>query len=214
MKGNDMSKISAWLKAKAVNHAVGIAVALVLLFAFRMYLVEREARMKADATVKAAQSQIDSLKAQQNTVAQTAHVKTQALQKKAAAVKTPEAAVKALEADPEVQRELPTLVTLPDAPDKVEVSALDLFHGVNECEQDAVNLDACTKELSIQQQIDTQKDTQITALRARPGFWHRLGKGLKVIGCAGAGGALGSLTKTAEGAAVGAAAGAGLCQAF
>lgn len=203
-----------WLKANGAKHLEALVIAGALVFGGRAWLQEHDARLQADTQVKSAQSAIDSLKAQQNTVRQEADKQVIVLQKEAAAVQTAPQAIQALQKDPEVKAALPTLETVPNAPDQVQVNALDLFKGVNKCEQDAVNLGACTKELDLQKQIDTQKDTQITALKKKPGFWSRLGKGAKIVGCSAAGGALGSLAKSPQGAAIGAAAGAGVCQIF
>jgi hypothetical protein len=71
----------------------------------------------------------------------------------------------------------------------------------------------CADNLVLQKQIDLEKDAEVQAEK-KPGFLSRLGKGLKVVGCSAAGAAIGGLTKSAAGPAIGAAAGAGLCQAF
>jgi hypothetical protein len=206
--------ILTWLKANAAKHVEAIIIASALIFVGRMWLQEHDARTKADATVKTAQVQIDTLAKQQTATAQAAKVEVTILQKQADAVKTAPQAVQALQKDPEVKAVLPSLTTVPDAPDTVKVNALDLFKGVNQCEQDAVNVGACTKELTIQKQITTEKDVQIVALKAKPKFLHRLAKAGKVIGCSAAGGFVGSYLKGGQGAAIGAAAGAGICQAF
>ena len=203
-----------WLKANAGKHIEALVIAGALIFVGRMWLQEHDARLQADTQVKTAQAAIDTLKQQQSVIAQAAKVQIVTLREQAATVQTPVQAVQALQKDPEVKTVLPTLETVPDAPDMVKVNALDLFKGVNQCEQDAVTATSCTKELDIQKQIDTQKDVEITALKKKPGFFKRLLKGAKVVGCSAAGGYLGGLTKNPQGAAIGAAAGAGVCQAF
>lgn len=212
-----MNTILNWLKANAVKHLEALAIAGALVFAGCMWLREHDARIQADAQVKTAQSAIDGLQKQQAQVAQAAKSQVVILQKEAAAVQTPAQAITALQSPalPVPANSAPLDVTaLPSAPDKVAVSALPLFQDLNTCKQDEVNLGACTQELTIQKQIDTQKDTEITALKKKPGFWTRLVKGAKVVGCSAAGGALGSLTKSPQGAAIGAATGAGVCQMF
>lgn len=208
-----MSTILQWLKTEGGKHLEGLIIAAVLVFGGRMWLQDHDARIQADAKVNAAQSTIDGLKTQQGTVEKAAAAQVIVLKQEAATVQTPAQAVIALEKDPEVKAALPSLASVPNAPDEVQLNALDLFKGVNKCEQDSVNLGACTQELSIQKQIDVQKDSEIAAEKKKPGFLSRLGKGLKVIGCAGAGGALGSLAGS-KGAAIGAATGAGVCQMF
>lgn len=206
-----------WIKTHLSTHVGYLVVIGVVLLAGRLWLQEHDARLRADAQVKAAQSTIDTLKQQQTEVSNAAKSQVIVLQKEAAAVQTPAQAVKALAAPvPELQPVSAPLNTevLPDAPDRVSVEALPLYQTLNSCKQDAINLGACSKELDFQNQIDAQKDVQITALKKKPGFFHRLGRAAKIIGCAGAGGALGGLTKSPSGAAIGAAAGAGICQAF
>ena len=205
--------ILAWIKTNGGKHIWAIAIAAALILGGRLWLAEHDASLQADATVKAAQAQIDALKSQRTTIAKAAQLQVTVLQKQADAVKTAPEATAALQQDAEVKTALPSLAVLPDSPGKVQVDALELFKGVNKCEQDSIQLGACVKELDIQTQIDTKKDEQITALKKKPGFWKRMGKAAKVIGCAAGGGAAGSLAG-AKGAAIGAAVGAGVCQAF
>ena len=203
-----------WLKANTGKHLEALVIAGAIVFVGRIYLQEHDARLRADAEVKTAQTEITDLQKQQSAVQQAAKTQVVVLQQKAAEVKTAPEAVTALQSDAQVKTALPSLTQLPDAPDQLKVNSLELFRGVSKCEQDAVQLGACTKTLDLQKQITTEKDTEITVLKRKPSFWHRLGKALKIIGCAGAGAAIGGLTKSASGAAIGGAAGAGLCQAF
>jgi hypothetical protein len=202
-----------WLKANAAKHVEALVIAAVLVFAGRIFLQEHDARIVADAQVKAAQSTIDDLKKQQTEVEKVAKAQVIVLQKEAVAVKTGPQAIESLDNDPQVKAVLPSLTPVPDEPGIVQVNALDLFKGVNACEQNSVNLGACSKELDIEKQIDGQKDDQIVALKKKPSFLRRLGKAALVVGCAAGGGAAGSLAG-GRGAAIGAAAGAGVCQMF
>lgn len=209
-----MNEILAALKGAISKHGEAVVIAAALVIGGRSYLAEHDARLRADAAARTAQTQIMDLEKQQATIRKQAAAKVVVLQQKAAEVKTVPEAVKALQSDAQVKTALPSLTQLPDAPDQLKVNTLELFKGVNKCEQDAVQLDACTKTLDLQKQITTQKEVEITALKKKPSFWHRLGKAAKIIGCAGAGAAIGGLTKSASGAAIGGAAGAGICQAF
>jgi hypothetical protein len=206
-----------WLKTNGAKHAEAIAIAAVLVFCGRMWLLEHDARLSADTKVKAAETTINTLEKQQSVTAQAAKVTVTVLQKEADAVKTPEEATAALQAPAKdvAEKVTPLAVeAVPDAPSRVSVLSAPLYTEVNSCQQCSVKLDAAQKELDIQKQITGEKDVQIAALKKKPGFMTRVVKGLKVVACAGAGGAVGSLTKTAEGAAIGAAAGAGACQMF
>lgn len=111
---------------------------------------------------------------------------------------------------------------LPDAPapqivltgdaDKNLAAIQDMEVAHRECD---VNLKSCHEESeAYQQQIgavikqrDAWKETAKGGSKMR-----RFAKALKVVGCAGGGAALGSLSGKARGAAIGGAAGAGVCQ--
>jgi hypothetical protein len=165
-----------FLKTNA-GHFIGAALFVLAAFGFHLWLQEHDARMAAENTVKTAQAQIDSLKTQEATVAQTARVQIVTLQKDAAAVKTTPEAIKELssvETTPLNAEALPLpgQPPLPDAPGKVAVDAVPLYQDLNACKQDAVNLAACTSEQSLQTKIDADKDAEIAALKKGPGFWH------------------------------------------
>lgn len=178
--------IITYLKTTATKHILFIAVVVAGFFIGRAYLAERDARAKAEATVKTAQTQIDTLAKQQTATAQAAKVQITVLQKAAEAVQTAPQAVKALETDNAVKDVLPSMAVLPDAPGKVSVDALELFKGVNKCEQDAVTATSCTQELTLQKQIATEKDGQIAALKKKPSFWTRAKNEALTIGISAA----------------------------
>jgi hypothetical protein len=208
-----MTTLIAWLKTEGSKHLEALIIAGAIILVGRALLQEHDARLAAEAKIAAAQTTIDGLKAQQANVQKAATAQVVVLRQEAAAVQTPVQAVTALEKDPEVKAALPSLASVPDAPEAVQLNALDLFKGVNACEQNEVNLNACSQELTLEKQIDVQKDAEVKAAQKKPGFFARLGKTAKVLGCAAAGGALGSLAG-AKGAAIGAASGAGVCQLF
>lgn len=208
-----MNAILTWIKNNAGKHVEAIVIAGALVLAGRVYLQEHDARLKADAEVKTAQSTIADLQAQQNAVAKDTAAKLAPLQAQAKAVQTPAQAVAAVTA-PSWEPVQLQAEAIPDAPERVSVEALPLFQNENECQQNAVNLTACQKTLDLQKQIDGQKDAEIAAYKKRPSFLSRLGHAAKVTGCAALGGAVGGLTKTPQGAAIGAGMGAAVCQAF
>jgi hypothetical protein len=175
---NDMSKVSAFLKANA-GHVIGFLLLVAVVIGFRSYMAEHDARLVADGQVKTAQATIETLKQQQNNVTKAAQVQVTVLQKEAAAVKTaPEAiaslpSVSAVPLEPEA---------LPDEPLKVAVDAVPLYQELNSCKQCTVNLDASTKKMDLQLQIDAEKDTEIAALKKKPSFWRRVGTTAKTVG--------------------------------
>lgn len=207
-----------WLKDNASKHIEALVIAGALVFFGRMYLQEHDARLQADTQVKAAQTAIDSIQKQAAALQAVASQKVVVLQKEAATVKTPEEAVQVVTTPERLATVAPPLDVKPEAlpgdPGRVSVEALPLYQDFSTCKQCSVELDATKQALDLQKAVDKDKDVQITALKKKPGFGQRMLKGLKVIGCAAGGAAIGGLTKTPQGAAVGAAAGAGLCQAF
>jgi hypothetical protein len=111
---------------------------------------------------------------------------------------------------------------LPDAPgpqivltgdaDKNLQAIQDMEIAHKECD---VNLKSCGEEsAAYRQQIDAlTKERDVWKETAKGGSrLHRLGKAMKVVGCAGGGAALGALLGKTRGAAVGGAVGAGACQ--
>jgi hypothetical protein len=200
-----------WLKANAGKHIEALIIAGALVFFGRLWLQEHDARLQADAADKTAETTIASLQKQQTQVTQAAKIQVVQLQAAAQAVQTPAEAFKAL---PEVEPVPLHADTLPTEPERATVDVLPLYQTLNACKQDAVNLAACTTTLDLEKRITTQKDVEITALKKKPNFFHRLGKVAKVVACAGAGGAAGGYLKGGSGAAIGAAAGAGVCQLF
>lgn len=203
-----MTKIIDFIKAHALVIG-GVVVFALLAVALR----EHDARLREDATIKAAQTGITAMQTQQSNIAKTAKTKVAALQQEATKIDTPSKAVEVLTTPstamiPELQAE-----ALPDTA-RVSVDALPLYQALNTCQQDKVNLSACSQELQLQKDIDVKKDEQLKAAEGKPSFWHRVGKVAKVTACAAGGGFAGGYIKGAEGAAVGAAAGAGICQLF
>jgi hypothetical protein len=136
-----------------------------MVLAGRMWLQEHDARVLAEQTVKARESDVKVLQSNIVTVTQQmqandakAASSIAALQKALASVKTPTQAIAAI----------PSVSDLPlhsrvavDNPTQVSVDALPLFQELNECKQDAVQLQACTMDLASQKQIDADKDKQI-----------------------------------------------------
>jgi hypothetical protein len=206
-----VNPIFKYLETSAGKHLLAVVLLAVAVFVGRSWLQEHDARLISDMRVKAAESTITTLEKQQSQVVQAAKVQVIQLKQEAKAVNTPSEALTAL---PQVESVPLEAVALPDAPGRAAVDIVPLYQSLNTCKQDAVNLAACGTELSLEKQITGEKDIQIAALKKKPGFFKRLGKAAKVIACAGAGGAAGAYLKGGEGAAIGAAAGAGIGQAF
>jgi len=151
-------------------------IAMGLLFV-RSYMAEHDQRVLADATVKAAQTQVQTLQAQIVTEQAQAAQTIAAVKAKVVLVKTPAQAVAAI----------PDMSSLPlnsrPAPDGgVTVDALPLYTELAQCKIDAVSLNACTQQSAQKDQIIAQQVTEIKALKKKPSFLHRVVGTLKNVG--------------------------------
>jgi hypothetical protein len=173
-----MTELISYLKTSAAKHVLGIAVAVFVVIAFRSYMAEHDARIVAEATIKQVQVQVANLQKQKQDVKAAADVQIATLQKEAKKVQTPTQAIAAI---PQVST-LPLAPTpLPDAPDKVAVDALPLFQQLSKCRQCDAALAADEAQLKLDEQIEAQKDTEITALKRKPSFWKRVEKTTEVL---------------------------------
>ena len=191
-----MKALGLWLKENAAKHIEALIIAGALVLFVRVYLQEHDARLRLDDAVK-------TLTAQQSANDKTATAKVVVLQKAAAAVRTA----------PEAKAALPTVAPAalsvqedPADVDRVTVEAVPLYETLNLTAQNTVKLAACETDLTLEKQ-------KTAALQKKPGFFARLGKAAKVVGCSAAGGYLGSFAGR-NGAAIGAATGASACQMF
>jgi hypothetical protein len=196
-------------KEYAKQHLPALAVAAVIVFGGRMWLQDHDARLKAESTVKQAEEAVRGLQARQTAIQKTTASRLVVLHDKAVQVDTP---AKAIQATAETAPEL-AATALPDA-ERVSVKAEPLYQDLNKAAQDRVSLAGCEDSLALQKAITAEKDKEVIAERKKPTFLRRLGKAAKVVGCAGAGGLVGGLSKQPGAAGIGAATGAAVCQMF
>ena len=171
-------------------HVFWLVLVAVGLFAFRSWLGEHDARLKADVGVKDAQALIDSLKQQIATRQVETEKQVQVIVKEVAAAKTPseqvaeinKLAVQPIHAEP-----------VANDPGKVTVDLEPMLQEESECRQNAIKLGSCQQELADRLEIEAQQDKQVDLLKKKPGFWKRLGSGAKKIGWGIAIGAAGVL---------------------
>src|SRR5271157_1293036 len=153
-----MVAIPAYLK----THIFYIALVAMLLIFGQVWMTEHDQRVLADATVKAAQTQVQTLQAQIATEQVQAAQTIAAVKAKAVLVKTPVQAIAAI----------PDMSSLPlnsrPAPDGgVTVDALPLYTELAQCKIDAVSLNACTQQSAQKDQIIAQQVTEIKALKKK-----------------------------------------------
>lgn len=171
-----------------LTHLVWIVAVAVGLLAGRIALQEHDARVLADATVKADQANIVTLQQHIAATDAAAAQKVQTVVKIVHDVTTPAQAIPAI----------PQLTDVPlnsrpsvDNPAQVSVDAVPLVQLLGQCKEDSVNLTKCQSDLTDQKAIDAKKDDEIKALKKKPSFTHRLKKDLEFAGiCIGIGAAL------------------------
>jgi hypothetical protein len=162
-----------YLKTKATGHVLGIALAALACAGGYSWLQEHDARLLAEAAVKASNDRIAVLEKDKQDIIRAGQLQLANLQKQAEAVKTPAQAIAAI---PSVSPVPLNPAPLPDAPSAVKVDAIPLFQALSQCKQGAVNLGTCQQQLKIETQVEAEKDTQIKALEHKPAFWKRFGK--------------------------------------
>lgn len=192
------------------------------------------AHARAQAKVEAQQQVMDATDKQMKDRADTFKAEIEVLKQSIEKVKTPDQAIRYIHdnvpalASVQQAKDLP--VSLPDAPtpqgmrrvmvhdDDAIVPSAKLIESaelVNRCQQDTKGFLKCQQDVGdTQTKLDLaikQRDEWKSAAKGGS-KWHRFGKALKVVACAGGGAAAGSLSSQKQmGAAIGAAAGAGIC---
>lgn len=172
-----------------LTHLVWVAAITVALVMGHSYLAEHDARIAADAQIKAAEVTVANLQQQIVATNAAAAQKVQVVTKIVHDVQTVPQAVAAIPQLTDVP--LHTRVT-PDNPTQVSVDALPLVQVLGECKVAETNLNACQADLKNETAIAAAKDTEIKALKKKPAFWKRVKKTLEIIAiCVSIGAALG-----------------------
>jgi hypothetical protein len=196
--------LTSWLK---VHWFWLVFIGLGLMFA-HAWLGEHDARMKSDAKVKVSEANvavlqkqvtgndedITALKVQMAQNDAQARQQVVALTQLVATVKT---APQAAQAIGQVSGGTVTPVAQQDGSMTIpQPQVVPLLQELAQGKEDAVNLTVCKSDLATTQTIVAkteddvtaekaivvQKDTEIAALKKKPGFWHRVGSTLKQVG--------------------------------
>jgi hypothetical protein len=170
-----------YLKNYAAKHIFGVAVGVIVIIGVRSYMADHDARLLADATVKQSQSRIADLQQQLQETKQAGQAQIAKLQQEKAQVKTPAQAIAAL---PSVTPAPLNAAPLPDAPSRVSVDALPFYQAMNECKQCSTELATVKAEDATKDEIITEKDVQITALKKKRGFWKTFERTVEIGGAA------------------------------
>lgn len=153
------------------THVFYVAVLCVLAVAGWTWLREHDARLLADQQVKVSEARVANLQQHIEANQQAAAATIADLKRRAIAVKTPAQAIAAI---PDVTNLPIASIPIPDNPDRVSVLALPLYQELNQCKQDQAALTACQANTKLMVDQLTEKNTEIAALKKKPGFWKRL----------------------------------------
>lgn len=200
----------------ALTHALYLVAIVIGGIGIHSYIAEHDARVVAEAKVKADESQVATLQqaitANNQAIAQLQE--QQNVRDAAAALQLRQlsALVSKVQTPTQVVGALPSVTTLPATPSSnaagditfPAVDAVPLFRELSQGKQDSINLTACTADLKDEKSVaakqadtitaQTQqlglKDNEIDALKHPKGFWKRFGHDLKVVAFSVAAGAL------------------------
>jgi len=149
------------------------------LFAFHTWLAEHDARMLAEVQVKQSQIVVKGLQDQIASRDADADKQVQVVVKEVAAAKTPAQQIAAIADISSVPLNLKPLPEVLGQPPAAQVDLAPLVEQLGKCKEDAIELGACQKDNQNLEAIALEKDKQVKALGKKPGFWHRIGGGLK-----------------------------------
>ena len=162
------------LKIYAKTHIFYIVIIAISVIAFRTWLSEHDARVKAEITVKEAETAIKTLQDHQAATDAAATQKVQVITKIVHDAATPTQVVAAL---PQVDTQIAAQLNarpLPEDPAAVAVNAAVLIQIVGDLKTSQIQLGACQSNLADEKNIVTEKDKEIAALKRKPGFWARI----------------------------------------
>ena len=175
---------STWSKIAGTLHihTYYLGIILVLFLVGHSWLAEHDARLKADAVVKAAQTQINSLqqtiadrdKQAQQTVAPTIKIIHDTVTVPQAIQNIPDVVVKPLQAPIVPAPNNAMLIPEPDV--------IPIFDQLADDKVCRVLLTTANADALDQKKIIGEKDDQIVALKKKPGFWKRIGGVAKAVG--------------------------------
>lgn len=160
------------------THVFYVALIAIMAVAGWTWLKEHDARLLADQQVKVSEAHIQTLQQQIESNQAAAQATITGLKKQAQAVKTPQQALIAI---PDVST-LPINARPTEDPSRITVDVAPLFQELSQCKQDAVELNSCRANTKLMTEQLVEKDTEIKALKKKPGFWKRLGGTLKTGG--------------------------------
>jgi hypothetical protein len=163
---------------KTIELWIVAVVAVLIALGGYAWITEHDARIRADATVKASAEKITALQQDKAAVQRTTDAAVTVIQHRAAQVKTPAQAIAAM---PTVSNAPLNARPLPDMPQAVAVDAVPLFQELAACRVTDAKLEGCTELRAKDAGITAEKDTQIKALKSKGSFWQRAKQTAEVL---------------------------------
>lgn len=170
------------LKTFVLSHLIWVVLLGASFVGFQAWKGEHDARILADATVKAAQYQIVTLQQQIVERDKAAAIQVAPIVKIIHDVQTVPQAVAALPQVLNTPLALPVEVHSDNSVTIPEPDILSLFAQVADDKVCRQLFTASQADLADEKAIATQQVTQITALKKKPSFWHRVGSVVKEVG--------------------------------
>lgn len=164
--------------SKLNPHVFYLVVIALGVVGFRSWLTEHDLRVKAEEAIKANQTQIVALQGQIKTTTDAAQKQVQVVVKTVQAIKTPQQAIATI---PDLSTLPLNSRPIPDAPDKVAVDAIPLVQELASCKETTIELGACQANSLAKDKIIADQTQEITALKRKPEFWHRVWADTKKI---------------------------------
>lgn len=145
--------------------------ALGLWLGFTAWRVEHDRALLAEQQIKVSEVQFKALQDQVAERAKDTAATVAALRAQAKKVETPQQAIAAIPQVTDIPLNMRPSV---DNPGQVSVDVVPLFRGLEQCREDAVQLNSCQLDKKdLQAQVDA-KAAEVKALKAKPKFWDRV----------------------------------------
>lgn len=171
------------IKTFLLSHAIWIVAILVALVIGHIALQEHDARVLAEAQIKTSEATVKNLQDQITATNAQAAQKVQTIVKIVHDLGPAPTPAQVVTAVPQIVGDIPLNArTIPNDPVDMSVAALPFLQFVQEAATDKINLAACKSDLTNETAIVTAKNVEITALRKKPSFFHRLTGIAKTVG--------------------------------
>jgi hypothetical protein len=169
------------IKHFILSHLIWVVLVSAAIIGFYAWRGEHDARIQAEATVKAAQGQIQTLQQGIADRDKQAAIQVAPIIKIIHDTVTVPQAVAALPQIVNAPLPAPVVIQPNNAVLIPEPDVLPLFNQVADDKVCRIQLDTTTKDLTDTKAIVVQQTTEIVALKKKPSFWHRVGGTLKTI---------------------------------